>query len=78
MQVSILDISGSGMRLYSRLPVPCGTLIEIELNKTLARGNVCRCEPKQNSYELGVQVSKGGTTLEPFFRHDLLGHYPHA
>jgi PilZ domain len=58
MQVGIIDISGSGMRLHSRLPVPCGTHIEIELSSTVARGSVCRCEPGQDSYELGVQISE--------------------
>ncbi len=60
IQVGILDISGSGMRLHSKLPVPCGTPIEIEVevNHTVARGSVCRCKPKQGSYELGVQVSE--------------------
>ena len=58
MQVGVLDISGSGMRLHSKLPVPCGTPIEIELNHTVARGSVCRCNPVQDFYELGVQVSE--------------------
>ena len=57
MQASILDISGSRMRLRSKLPVPCGAPVEIEVNATVAHGSVCRCEPKQGSYELGVQVS---------------------
>lgn len=52
----ILDMSGSGMRLRSLLPVPCGVPIKIEMNHTLARGSVCSCEPGSGSYELGVQV----------------------
>jgi hypothetical protein len=58
MQVGVLDISGSGMRLRSKLPVPCGTSIEVAVNNTVACGIVCRCEGEQNSYELGVQVSE--------------------
>ena len=46
------------MRLRSKLPVPCGAPIEIEINKTVAYGSVCRCETEQDSYELGVQVSE--------------------
>jgi hypothetical protein len=58
IHVAVLDISGSGMRLHSKLPVPCGTPIEIEVNDTVARGSVCRCKPEQGSYELGVEVSE--------------------
>jgi PilZ domain len=58
VSVSILDISGSGMRLRSKLPTPCGASVEIEVNGTVAHGTVCRCEAKQGFYELGVQLSK--------------------
>lgn len=57
IQVCILDVSGSGMGLRSGLPVPCGAQIEIKVGQTVARGSVCRCEPVEDSYELGVQVS---------------------
>jgi len=45
------------MRLRTPLPVPCGTLVEIRMNKTLTRGAVCRCEPDSVSYIVGVQLS---------------------
>ena len=57
LQASVLDVSGSGMRLRSRLPVPYGAAVEIKLNATVAHGNVCRCEPQSDFYELGVEVS---------------------
>ena len=58
VSASILDISGSGMRLRSKLPAPCGASIEIKTNNMVAQGRVSRCDPKQGFYELGVQVSK--------------------
>jgi PilZ domain len=58
LQACIIDISGNGMRLRSKLPVPCGTPIEIEVNNTVASGSVSRCTPEEGSYELGVQVSE--------------------
>ena len=57
LRAAIIDISGSGMRLRTKLPVPCGTPIDIELNGTVAHGSVCRCEPEEDSYEVGVQIS---------------------
>jgi hypothetical protein len=60
MAASVCDISGSGMRLRTALPVPCGTLVEIEVNETLALGSVCRCEPDNGSYTLGVEISETG------------------
>ena len=56
MPVCILDISGSGMRLLSTLPVPCGVHIEIEVSNSVARGIVCRCDQDKDLYELGIQV----------------------
>src|SRR5579863_217468 len=45
MAASVCDISGSGMRLRTPLPVPCGIAIEIDSHATFALGSVCRCEP---------------------------------
>jgi PilZ domain-containing protein len=60
MTASVGDISGSGMRLRTSLPVPCGTSIEIETQEMLALGSVCRCEPDNGSYTIGVQISETG------------------
>ena len=60
MPASVRDISGSGMRLRTSLPVPCGTPIEIEAQETLTLGSVCRCEPDDGSYTIGVQISETG------------------
>jgi hypothetical protein len=49
-------ISGSGMRLRSKLPAPCGASIEIKVNDTVARGKVCRCQEKPD------------TALQDFYR----------
>lgn len=64
MQAQVLDVSGSGMRLLTRLPVPCGASVEIQMTGNLARGSVCRCEPDQDSYELGVQVAEIAPALK--------------
>jgi PilZ domain len=60
MQARVCDISGSGMRLRTPLPVPCGTRIEIEAREMLALGSVCRSEPDNGFYMLGVQISETG------------------
>jgi hypothetical protein len=58
LQASVLDMSGSGLRLRIDLPVPCGAQIEIEWDHLLAHGKVCRCEADERSYELGVQIAE--------------------
>jgi hypothetical protein len=63
IEARILDVSGSGMRLHSRLPVPCGALIEVETEHTVSRGTVCRCSEQDRSYEVGVQVSETDSSL---------------
>jgi len=64
VQACILDISGSGMRLRSKLPVPCGVPVSIEVNDTVATGSVFRCVPKEDSYELGVKVLETAPALK--------------
>jgi hypothetical protein len=58
LKASVLDISGSGMRIRSKFPIPCGALIEIEANQTVSRGTVCRCDEQGLSYEVGIEVSE--------------------
>src|SRR5580658_4323934 len=55
LEASILDISGSGMRIRSKFPIPCGAIIEILANQTVSRGTVCRCNEQGLSYEIGIQ-----------------------
>ena len=63
LQASILDTSGSGLRLHTNLPLPLGAFIEIESNRTVSRGSVCWCaaqpsdHSEEDSYELRIQVS---------------------
>lgn len=57
LQASVLDISASGLRLRIDSPLPCGAPIEIEWDDLLAQGMVCRCEPEQDSFKLGVQIA---------------------
>jgi hypothetical protein len=58
IQASMIDLSRTGMRLRSEAPIPCGTLIEIELADTVAYGSISRCGPEKDAYVLGVQISK--------------------
>jgi len=58
IQACMIDVSRTGMRLRSNLPIPCGTLIQIELTDTVAYGSVSRCGPEKDAYVLGVQISK--------------------
>ena len=56
-EATVLDISGSGVRLRGPMPVPCGTSVKILVNNVLSHGIVRRCEPGQDEYVLGVQIS---------------------
>jgi hypothetical protein len=44
--------------------VPCGALVSIELNDTVATGSVFRCVPKEDFYELGVKVLETAPALK--------------
>ena len=60
MRANVCDISGSGMRLRTPLPLPCGTPVEIEAHEMLTLGSVCRCVPDKGSYTIGIQISETG------------------
>ena len=56
LQACIVDLSGSGMRLRSNVPVPCGTHVAIDVEGLSAQGSVCRCEPLgDDAYEFAVE-----------------------
>ena len=58
LEAFVVELSGSGMRLRSKLPIPCGASIEVEVNQTLATGSVIRCEPENGGYDVGIQVTE--------------------
>jgi len=58
LQTCVLDISGSGMRVRSRLPVPLGASISVEIENNVSHGSICRCEQDGDSFELGIQVAE--------------------
>ena len=62
IEAYILDIAGSGLHLRMPESVSCGTPVKIEGNNTLMLGDVCRCEPAEGAFMVGVQLSG---TLSP-------------
>ena len=69
IEACVTDISGSGVQLRVPMPLPCGATIEIEGGDTLILGEVCRCEPVEGAYAVGVQVSQ---TLPSLMELELL------
>ena len=67
----VLDMSGSGLQLRVPAPIPCGTPIKIDGKNTLMLGEVCRCEPAEGAYTVGVQLSH---TLASLMELELLNH----
>jgi len=63
IEACVMDISGSGVQLRLPMPIPCGATIEIEGGDTLVLGEVCRCEPVEGAYAVGVQVSQTLSSL---------------
>jgi PilZ domain len=54
----VLDMSGSGVRLATSLPVPVGAEVEIADNRTMILGEILRCEPEGEGYIAAVRVSE--------------------
>ena len=63
IEACVLDMSDSGLKLRVPMLVPCGTPIKIEGGDTLMLGQVCRCEPEEGAYTVGVQLSETLSSL---------------
>ena len=64
MEAYLLDISDHGLHLRLPKPVPCSTPVKIDGNNTLLLGEVCRCEPSDGAYSVGVQLSQTMSSLK--------------
>jgi hypothetical protein len=73
---TVLDMSGSGLRLELSLPLPCGAPVKLETNDVLMLGEVVRCEPLGQSYSVGLSLSHSLAALSELERLNraLLGH----
>jgi c-di-GMP-binding flagellar brake protein YcgR len=56
MQASVLDISGSGMRLRVPAWIPCGAGIRIDSKNALVLAEVGRCVREGQSYTVAVTL----------------------
>jgi hypothetical protein len=57
MDAEIVDVSGSGMRLRTKVPVPCGAPVEVDDCRLLLLGEICRCtQDPDGSYTVGLRV----------------------
>ena len=53
----VADVSGSGMRLQARVPVPCGAPVEVADGHLLLLGEVCRCgKESDGTYTVGLRI----------------------
>ena len=57
MDAEVVDVSGSGMRLHMRVPVPCGAPVEVADRHLTLLGEICRCVREQDgTYTVGLRV----------------------
>ncbi len=59
----VLDMSGSGLRLMVRTPIPCGAVVKIEGNDMLLLAEVCRSNYGLGAYDLGLKITHALTSL---------------
>jgi hypothetical protein len=65
---TVIDISGSGLRILSPRPFPCGVLLKVEGRARLLLGEVLRSEPAGDSFAIGIKVSHALHALEDLER----------
>jgi len=66
IRACVKDISRSGLRLSSPLPIPCGAPVKVEGGDLLLLGEVCRMGPvgeRLDEYTIGIKVSHSLASL---------------
>jgi hypothetical protein len=53
---SMIDLSGSGLKVLSRRPLPCGSLVKVQGLNRLMLGEVLRSDPEGDSFSIGIKV----------------------
>ena len=57
IDAEVVDVSGSGIRLRTRVPVPCGASVEVDDRRLLLLGEICRCvQDSDGTYTVGLRV----------------------
>ena len=54
----VLHMEGIGLRIWMRLPVPCGTPVKVETDERLMLAEVCRCMAIAGGFEASLIVSE--------------------
>jgi hypothetical protein len=52
----VLDMSGSGLRVRTPNPVPCGSPVKVESQHLVVLAEVCRCQSDGDGYVVGLTV----------------------
>jgi hypothetical protein len=52
----VLDMSGSGLRLRTPNPLPCGSPVKVESKHLVTLAEVCRCQSDGDGYIVGLTV----------------------
>lgn len=56
MPVEVVNFSGRGARVRTTSPITTGTLVRVDLNKTLMLGEVCYAEPDGEGFAIGLRL----------------------
>ena len=56
LPVEVVNLSGRGLRLRANQAQPPGTLVRIDLNRTLLLAEVCYSEPDGESFAVGLRL----------------------
>jgi hypothetical protein len=56
MSGSVVDMAGSGLRLWLPKPLPCGSPVKVESQQAVIVGEVARCEESGDGYNVGLTL----------------------
>ncbi|MGA3190340.1 MAG: PilZ domain-containing protein [Bryobacteraceae bacterium] len=57
----VLDRSGSGLRLRTPNPMPCGSPVKVESGRLVMLAEVCRCESDGDSFIVGLTMMRSAS-----------------
>jgi hypothetical protein len=72
---AIIDLSGSGLKVLSRRPLPCGSSVKVQGLNRLMVGEVLRSDPEGDSFNIGIKVKH---VLDKLSDLEQLGNKTHS
>jgi hypothetical protein len=68
LPVKVVNFSGRGLKLNANQTLAPGTLVRVDLNRTMILGEVCYAEPAEGGFAIGLRLEHSLTITDSLER----------